>query len=101
MKLRKKTFNSVTAKKSELPYFSLDKEYTFEFYQHLLIFHENELTLDMGKPIGKVSIPPSMDGQPLKFMSAHKDPETGDLDSLWSFDIWHESMYQLAKQAHG
>lgn len=99
MKLRKKAFNSVSAKKSEKPCFSLDKEYTFEFYQHLLIFHEDEFTIDMGRPIGKVPLAPSTDGQPIKFMSARKDPITGALDSLWSFDIWHESMYPLANKA--
>lgn len=99
MKARKKAYNAVTAKKSKTPCFSLDKEYTFEFYQHLLIFHEPEFALDMGRPIGKVPLSPITNGQPIKFMSAHKDPSTGILDSLWSFDIWHESMYPLAQKA--
>ena len=99
MKARKKAYNHVSAKKSKQPCFSLDKEYTFEFYQHLLIFHEPEFVLDMGLPIGKVPLSPITNGQPIKFMSAHKDPVGGALDSLWSFDIWHESMYPLAQKA--
>ena len=99
MSARKKAFNAVSATKSKIPCFSLDQEYTFEFYQHLLIFDEPEFTLDMGRPIGKVPLSPITDGQPIKFMSAHKDPVTGKLDSLWSFDIWHESMYDLAQAA--
>lgn len=101
MKLRKKTFNSISAQKSLTPCFSLENEYTFEFYQHLLIFHEKEFVLDMGRPIGKVPLSPATDGQPIKFLSAHRDPKTGTLDSLWSFDIWHESMFTLAKRVHG
>lgn len=99
MKARKKAYNSVSANQSKVPCFSLDKEYTFEFYQHLLIFHEPEFLLDMGRPIGKVPLSPATNGQPIKVMSARRDPETGILDSLWSFDIWHESMYDLAKKA--
>lgn len=99
MKARKKAYNSVSAKKAKEPCFALDKEYTFEFYQHLLIFHEPQFTLDMGRPIGKIPLSPVTDGQPIKFMSAHKDSTTGFLDSLWSFDIWHESMYDLARKA--
>lgn len=99
MKARKKAYNAVSANRSDKPCFSLDKEYTFEFYQHLLIFHEPEFVLDMGRPIGKIPLSPITDGQPIKFMSAHKHPTTGVLDSLWSFDIWHESMYPLAQTA--
>ena len=99
MKARKKAYNNVSAKQSKLPCFSLDKEYTFEFYQHLLIFHEPEFVLDMGLPIGKVPLSPITNGQPIKFMSAHRDPVGGALDSLWSFDIWHESMFPLAQKA--
>jgi Protein of unknown function (DUF1769) len=99
MHVRKKVFNAISAKKSKTPCFSLDKEYTFEFYQHLLVFDEPEFTLDMGRPIGKVALSTITDGQPIKFMSAYKDPITGKLDSLWSFDIWHESMYALAQKA--
>ncbi|CAB9502720.1 expressed unknown protein [Seminavis robusta] len=99
MKARKKAFNSIAAKQAKEPCFSLDKEYTFEFYQHLLIFDEPEFTLDMGRPIGKVPLSPITDGQPIKFLSAHKDPVSGLLDSLWSFDVWHESMYPLAQKA--
>jgi len=97
MKRRKKAFNSVAAKKKELPRFSTDKEYTFEFYQHLLGFGE-ELAIEMGRPIGSVGLAHSTDGQPIKIMSAYKD-NSGELDSLWSFDIWHASLLPYAEVA--
>ena len=99
MKLRKKVYNSISASKSPLPKFDLTKEYTFEFYQHLLDFGPEELAVDMGRPIGKVGLSGPTDGQPLKFMSAYRDPDTDQLDSLWSFDIWHKSLYPHAEQA--
>jgi hypothetical protein len=97
MKARKKAYNSVAANKQDKPLFSLDKEYTFEFYQHLLDFSD-ELAIDMGRPIGKVGLAQATDGQPLKFMSAHQ-AKSGELNSLWSFDIWHESLFPYAELA--
>jgi hypothetical protein len=98
MKARKKAFNQVTAQHLEEPKFRLDTEYCFEFYQHLLLFgRDTGLALDMGRPIGKVPLAPCTNGQPIKVMGAHKDPTTGELDTLWSFDIWHESLYEYAK----
>ena len=34
---RKKAFNSISAKHADEPCFQLDQEYSFEFYQHLLV----------------------------------------------------------------
>jgi hypothetical protein len=99
VKARKKAFNTMAAQKEETLRFSLDKEYTFEFYQHLLDFKE-DLAIDMGRPIGKVGLARVTDGQPIKFMSAHRDTETGELDTLWSFDIWHASLFPYAELAH-
>lgn len=96
-KARKKAVNSLVANKSDSDKFSLDQEYTFEFYQHLLLF-DKELAVDMGRPIGKVPLAPITDGQPLKFLASHKQAD-GSLDHLWSFDIWHKSLYEYAKQA--
>jgi hypothetical protein len=54
----------------------------------------------MGQPIGKVGLAQATDGQPLKFMLAHKDPtRTGELDSLWCFDIRHSSLFSYANMA--
>ena len=97
-KARKKSVNYLAAKNATEPCFELDKEYTFEFYQHLLLFGET-LAVDMGRPIGKVPIAPITNGQPLKFMASHKGDD-GDLQHLWSFDIWHESLYGYARQAY-
>ena len=112
MKARKRAFNQIAAaaavaskkKNGNIPLtsslrFDTSKDYTFEFYQHLLDFGAEGLAVDMGRPIGKVGLAPVTDGQPLKFMSAHKDPTTGVLDSLWSFDIWHASLYPFAERA--
>ena len=100
MKLRKKAFNKIAAKKKVDPVFSTTKVYSFEFYQHLLDFGTEGLAVDMGRPIGHVGLASITDGQPIKFMSAHQDPTTKELDSLWSFDIWHESLHPLAVQAY-
>jgi hypothetical protein len=32
-------------------------------------------------------------------MSAWQSSETGELDPLWSFEIWHESLYPYAQAA--
>lgn len=98
MKARKRVFNALAAKKSSEPRFDIDKEYTFEFYQHLLDFGE-ELAIDMGRVGGKVGLAQATDGQPLKIMAAYRDHETHELDTLWSFDIWHESLYPFAEMA--
>ena len=97
-KLRKKSYNQISAQRAEEPCFQLDKEYCFEFYQHLLVFGDS-LALDMGRPIGQVNLAPITDGQPIKFVSAHRDAVTGELEELWSFDIWHESLYPYAHAA--
>lgn len=93
-KTRKKVMNYVAASKADDPKFELDKEYTFEFYQHLLLFGEN-FAVDMGAVVGKVQLAPCTDGQPLKFMAAVKTND-GALDYLWCFDIWHESLYSYS-----
>lgn len=98
MKTRKKIFNTLAAKQSIEPKFDTSKEYCFEFYQHLLDFGE-ELAVDMGRVGGKVGLAPATNGQPLKIMAAYKDQEKGELDTLWSFDIWHESLYPFAAAA--
>jgi hypothetical protein len=98
MKARKKICNSLAAKQYKPLTFDTSQEYTFEFYHHLLDFRD-ALAVDMGRPIGKVGLAQATDDQPLKFMSAHKDPTTGKLGSLWCFDIWHSSLFSHAEMA--
>ena len=98
-KARKRAFNQLAARRDTSLKFDTSKEYTFEFCQHLLDFGDDGLAVDMGHPIGKVGVSRAADGQPLKLMSAHKDPKTGELDTLWSFDIWHASLYPYAEAA--
>ncbi len=99
MKARKRAFNQLAGKKDNSLKFDTTKEYTFEFYQHLLDFGDEGLAVNMGRPIGKVGLSRALDGQPLKFMSAHQHPSTGELDTLWSFDIWHATLYPYAVSA--
>jgi hypothetical protein len=100
MKARKKIFNALAAKKSSEPRFLTDAEYVFEFYQHLLDFGE-EMAVDLGRVGGKVGLAQATDGQPLKIMAAYQDHDSQELDTLWSFDIWHESLYPYAEMAIG
>ena len=96
MKVRKKIFNKIASQKLSEPRFDTSKRYTFEFYQHLLDFGPDGLAVDMGRLAGKVPLAAATDGQPIKIMAAYKDEELHELDTLWSFDIWHESLYPLA-----
>jgi hypothetical protein len=98
MKVRKKIFNTLAAKQSAEPRFDTTKEYTFEFYQHLLDFGE-KLAIDMGKVVGKIGLAQATDGQPLKILAAYKSKENHELEALWSFDIWHESLFHFAEQS--
>jgi Protein of unknown function (DUF1769) len=98
MKNRKKAFNRNAANRDKEPRFALDKEYCFEFYQHLLLFVEpGDLKLDLGRALGHAGLSQPLNGQPLKFMAAHKSDN--ELKSMWSFDIWHQAMYSIAQTA--
>jgi len=70
-------------------------------FQHLLDFSGDELALDMGR-MGRFPLAQAMDGQPLKIMAAYQNNEEihGELDALWSFDIFHQSLYPYAQKAY-
>lgn len=96
---RKRIFNSLSAKRSPEPRFDPSKTYTFEFYQHLLDFGD-VLALDMGTIGGMLPLAKAMDGQPLKIMAAYRSGEIGNaVEPLWSFDLFHESLYPYAQMA--
>lgn len=96
---RKRIFNTLSANKSSEPRFDESKVYTFEFYQHLLNFGD-QLALDMGRIGGKFPIAQALDGQPLKIMGAYRTGEENKaLATLWSFDVFHESLYPYAELA--
>jgi hypothetical protein len=99
IKARKRAVNQLVVKRDATVQFDVSKEYTFEFYQHLLDFGPEGLAVDVGRPVGKVGIAAMTNGQPLKVMSAWQCPQTRTLEPLWSFDIWHESLYQHAQAA--
>lgn len=99
IKNRKKTFDKLYANHDKTITFDPNSEYTFEFFQHLLMF--DEFALNFVKPIGKLPLDGILNGQPLKFMAAHQMQEENDskhnMNWLWSFDLWHESIYDDAK----
>lgn len=88
------TDSSSHAKNSSTVCFDPNAEYLFEFLQHLIDY--NDLSLDLGKIIGKVKLSGGLRGQPARFVSVvkkrrHENPTPDNLDFLWSFDIWHKS----------
>ena len=103
IKRRKRAFNKLYASRSKTPKFDPDSEYTFEFFQHLISF--DDFSLNFMNPIGKHRLNGMLNGQPLKFMAAHQiqerceGGETGgeQMRWLWSFDLWHESLYEDSK----
>jgi len=108
VKARKRAFGGLRARGGASPTFDPDREYTFEFFQHLLLF--DEFTLDLPRPVGKRPLRRMLDGQPLKFMAAYQVVRDGaggigptgtkaineEMRWLWSFDLWHESLYEDA-----
>lgn len=98
IKNRKRVFDKLHANHGKVPTFDPNSEYTFEFFQHLLLF--DEFALNFVKPIGKHPLHGMLNGQPLKFMAAHQVQETDgkskvigeEMRWLWSFDLWHESL---------
>lgn len=111
VQIRKKAFDSIydtrisqcnahpKAHSSQSPCFDPNATYTFEFLQHLIDY--NDFSLDFGSLVGKMKLGGALKGQPCRFVagvvgrgSEKKKGELGleDLDCLWSFDLWHESL---------
>ena len=97
-KARKKCFDKQFAKgpnQTGSHIFETNKIYTFEFLQHLLNFET--FTLEVGTSL---KLNDSLNGQPLQFMAATLDtttnPKLMKLNKLWSFDVWHQGLYQDA-----
>ena len=90
IKARKKAFDRNFARKDMEPKFDPSKEYTFEFFQHLI--HFDDFSVDLGVA-GRHKLGGLLNGQPLKCMAAryHTD-DVDQLDFLWAFDIWHECL---------
>lgn len=90
IKARKKAFDRNFARKDMGPKFDPSKEYTFEFFQHLV--HFDDFSVDLGMA-GRHKLGGVLNGQPLKCTAAryHKD-DVDQLAFLWAFDIWHESL---------
>ena len=102
IKTRKRAFDKLHSTRCKTPTFDTKSEYTFEFFQHLILF--NDFALSFPKPIGKHPLRSMLNGQPLKFMAAHQTHERDEkgniidekMSWLWSFDLWHESLYEDA-----
>jgi hypothetical protein len=91
-RVRKRNFDKLFVQKATEPKADLSKVYTFEFLQHL--FNFQEFSIELGSMLGSVRLEEVLDGQPLQVMAAHGD------QPLWSFDIWHESLWEKARQHH-
>jgi hypothetical protein len=101
VKARKRAFDILRVRQDTTLTFDPNRVYTFEFFQHLLLF--DEFAIHFMKPIGMRPLRNILDGQPLKFMAAHQTTrnsfmggEDDEMSYLWSFDLWHESLYQDA-----
>lgn len=89
-KLRRKAFDKLYAEKSPDPKTDPNKIYTFEFLQHMLNFQD--FTVELGNMMGSLNLEEIFDGQPLPIMACHGDK------NLWSFDVWHECLWEQAKK---
>lgn len=93
-KARKKAFDKLCIANDTSLTFQIDKIYTFEFLQHLIDFSKFEVSL--GNIIGNHKLGKMINGQPMNVMSAYqyRDETTNQIkqESLWSFDLWHESI---------
>lgn len=102
IKNRKKAFDKLHSNGSEEPSFCPQSEYCFEFFQHLILF--DKFALDFPKPVGKHSLKKMLNGQPLRVLAMHQEREQSEevnddkekMNTLWSFDIWHETLYKDA-----
>jgi hypothetical protein len=86
---RKKAFDKLFVHKSLEPRTDTSKIYTFEFLQHL--FNFQDFSIELGNMLGSVELKEVLDGQPLQIMATHGDQR------IWSFDIWHESLWETAR----
>jgi hypothetical protein len=97
---RAESLGKRSTQESASPCFDTDAEYTFEFLQHLIDY--NDLSLDLGKVLGKVRLGGALRGQPVRIIAAAVKQRSSitkshtlnmdDLDCLWSFDMWHRSI---------
>lgn len=108
---RKRAFNQLVSSSSShkpedpSPCFDTSKEYTFEFYQHMLELTEpDDFKINMGRI--QVGLAKPLNGQPIQIMSARRLSEGLDgssrrssLSYLWCFDLWHQALYPYAKAA--
>lgn len=96
---RKVAFYDIYDARDAAPCFDPEAEYTFEFLQHLIDYRD--LSLDLGKVLGKVRLGGALRGQPIRFMAgvvkqrssqgvAESCISMENLDCIWSFDLWHK-----------
>ena len=85
---RKKSFDRLFCQKNPFPRADTSKLYTFEFLQHL--FNFQEFSIELGSMLGSIHLKDLLDGQPMPMMAMYGGRK------LWSFDMWHESLYEDA-----
>lgn len=76
--------------------FETDREYTFEFYQHMLdLANPHDFVLTFAG--WTVRLGPTLDGQPIRILGAWQE-EGKELQYIWSFDLLHETHCQEGTQ---
>ena len=95
---RKKAFDKLYAANAKQPKTKMscgshETYYTFEFLQHLVNFQD--FSVELGSLLGSLPIAPILTGQPIPIMAMTKQ---GAEQKVWSFDIWHESLVEGAKE---
>ena len=86
---RKKAFDKLYVQQATELKTDPSKTYTFEFLQHL--FNFQEFSVELGSMLGSVHLEEILDGQPLQIMAGHGSKP------LWSFEVWHQCLWERAK----
>ena len=90
---RKKIADGHNSNKNET-FFNVNKEYTFEFLQHLV--HYPTFSINIPKTSKSYCLSKLLNGQPLKIMAGfYNDEKTKDVN-LWDFELWNEAVYDDA-----
>jgi Protein of unknown function (DUF1769) len=91
---RKRAFNRLTATRAMDPVFDTSKEYTFEFFQHMLSLTETDDLKLLVAGRFRVGLADALNGRPVKILGVQRTRTASNV--LWSFDLWHQSLYPLA-----
>jgi len=77
-------------------FFNVNKEYTFEFLQHLV--HYPTFSINIPKTSKSYCLSKLLNGQPLKIMAGFYNDEKEKDVNLWDFELWNEAIYDDANR---